>query len=97
MSLARSGAGRVDVFCPGFTSDCLETLEEIDQAARAAFMTAGGREFRSIACLNDQHAWIAALAGIAIRHLQGWETGDRDDAGALEAQRRRALAAGAAG
>ena len=97
VSLARSGIGRVDVFCPGFTSDCLETLEEIDQAARAAFLTAGGKEFHAIACLNDQHAWIAALAGIAIRHLQGWDTAGADDVGALDAQRRRALAAGAPG
>jgi ferrochelatase len=97
VSLARSGVARVDVFCPGFTSDCLETLEEIDQAARAAFLAAGGKEFRSIACLNDQHAWIAALAGIAIRHLQGWDTESADDVGPLDAQRRRALAAGATG
>jgi len=97
VSLARSGIGRVDIFCPGFTADCLETLEEIDQVARAAFIAAGGKEFHYIACLNDQHAWIAALAGIAIRHLQGWDTAGTDDDGALEAQRRRALAAGASG
>jgi ferrochelatase len=97
VSLARAGVGRVDVFCPGFTSDCLETLEEIDQLARAAFLTAGGKEFRYIAALNDQHAWIAALAGISIRHLQGWDTSGADDGDALDAQRRRALAAGAPG
>jgi ferrochelatase len=97
VSLARSGAARVDVFCPGFTADCLETLEEIDQAARAAFIAAGGKEFRYVPCLNDQHAWIAALSGIAIRHLQGWETATADEDVALEAQRRRALAAGASG
>ena len=97
VALARAGSRRVDVFCPGFVSDCLETLEEIDQAARAAFLAAGGEEFRYIPCLNDQHAWIASLANIATRHLQGWDSGDRDDAGALEAQRRRALAAGAPG
>ena len=94
VALAGAGVGRVDVFCPGFTADCLETLEEIDQEARAAFLAAGGREFRYIPCLNDQHEWIAALAGVAIRHLQGWDTGT-PDADALEAQRRRALAAGA--
>ena len=94
VGLARSGVARVDVFCPGFTADCLETLEEIDQEARAAFLTAGGKEFRYVACLNDQHDWIAALADIAIRHLQGWDTGP-SDADALERQRQRALAAGA--
>ena len=98
VSLAQAGVARVDVFCPGFTSDCLETLEEIDQEARAAFGAAGGKRFGYIPCLNDQHEWIAALAGIAIRHLQGWDTAGPDAASAegLEAQRQRALAAGAA-
>ena len=98
VALARAGVARVDVFCPGFTSDCLETLEEIDQEARAAFVAAGGKQFGYIPCLNDQHEWIAALAGIAIRHLQGWDTATVDEATTedLEAQRRRALAAGAA-
>ena len=45
VALARAGVTPVDVFCPGFTSDCLETLEEIDQEARAAFLAAGGKEF----------------------------------------------------
>ena len=58
--------------CPGFTADCLETLEEIAQEARDAFLEAGGAEFNYIPCLNDQHEWIAALSAIAIRHLQGW-------------------------
>ena len=98
VALARAGIGRVDVFCPGFTSDCLETLEEIDQEARAAFLTAGGKQFGYIACLNDQHEWIAALAAIAVRHLGGWPTAPTDAVpaeGELEGSRRRALAAGA--
>jgi len=70
--LARQGAGRVDVACPGFVSDCLETLEEIGLQARAAFQAAGGRELHTIPCLNDHPTWIAALAQIARRHLQGW-------------------------
>ena len=72
VALAKQGVARVDVMCPGFTSDCLETLEEIDQEVRAAFLGAGGREFHYIACLNDSHPWIAALAALAIRHMQGW-------------------------
>ncbi len=71
-SLARQGVRRVDVMCPGFATDCLETLEEIDQEARAAFLAAGGTEFRYIPCLNDRPRWMAALAAIALRHLQGW-------------------------
>ena len=98
VALARAGVARVDVFCPGFTSDCLETLEEIDMEARAAFLAAGGQRFGYVSCLNDQHEWMVALAGVAIRHLQGWDTAaaSTDTADTLAAQRRRALAAGAA-
>ena len=98
MALARAGVGRVDVLCPGFTSDCLETLEEINQEARAAFLAAGGKQFGYIPCLNDQHEWIAALAAITVRHLGGWSTSAPEsppDDVELEASRRRALAAGA--
>lgn len=97
VALAQKGVGRVDVMCPGFAADCLETLEEIDQEARATFLGAGGKAFGYVPCLNDQHEGIAALADIAIRHMQGWQhspaDGDRD---ALERQRQRAIAAGAA-
>ena len=96
VALAQQGVKRVDVLCPGFTSDCLETLEEIDQEARAAFLQAGGAEFHHLPCLNDQHEWIAALAALAIRHLQGWPTTVPADPDTLEAQRERALARGAA-
>jgi ferrochelatase len=71
--LAASGASRVDVVCPGFAADCLETLEEIAQEGRDAFLRAGGREFHYIPCLNDHPRWIAALGALAMRHLQGWE------------------------
>jgi ferrochelatase len=94
IALAKQGAKRVDVACPGFTSDCLETLEEIDQEARAAFLQAGGQEFNYLPCLNDRHEWIAALAALAIQHTQGWPTAASADA--LAAQRQRALAHGAA-
>ena len=50
-------------------------LEEIDMEARAAFLAAGGTQFHYIPCLNDQHEWMAALAALAMRHLQGWPTG----------------------
>jgi ferrochelatase len=65
---AREGVGRVDVVCPGFVSDCLETLEEIGIEARRAFLDAGGTEFRLLPCLNERHAWIQALADLVIRH-----------------------------
>ena len=95
VALARQGVGRVDVMCPGFTSDCLETLEEIDQEAREAFLHAGGKEFHYIPCLNDQHEWIVALSNLAIMHMQGWPTRQPADVAALQAQRERAVAMGA--
>ena len=65
VALAAAGKKRVDVFCPGFVADCLETLEEIDIAARHAFLAAGGTAFYRVPCLNDSPEWIAALAAIA--------------------------------
>jgi len=65
IELARAGLGSVDVMCPGFVSDCLETLEEINIGAREAFLHAGGKDFRFIPCLNESPEWIAALADIA--------------------------------
>jgi protoporphyrin/coproporphyrin ferrochelatase len=98
IALAKQGVQRVDVACPGFTSDCLETLEEINMEAREAFLHAGGKEFHYIPCLNDQHEWMAALSGIAIRHLQGWDTQQHRavDEHTLLQQRQSALAVGAA-
>ena len=93
--LAAQGVGRVDLICPGFVADCLETLEEIGIEARDAFLAAGGKEFHYIECLNDQHEWIAALTAIALQHMQGWDTRSAPDAAALKAQRERALASGA--
>lgn len=63
--MAREGVGSVDVICPGFPADCLETLEEIAMECREAFLRAGGREFGYISCLNERNDWIAALADIA--------------------------------
>ena len=93
--LAASGVTRVDLMCPGFVADCLETLEEIDQEARAAFIAAGGREFHYIPCLNDSAAGIRALTAVAVRHLQGWDTQQPPDAAALSRQRAAATALGA--
>lgn len=65
VALARGGAARVDVVCPGFVSDCLETLEEIAIEARHAFLGAGGTEFHALPCLNESPEWIVALGRIA--------------------------------
>lgn len=93
--MARSGIRRVDVVCPGFTSDCLETLEEIAQEARAAFLQAGGTDFHYIPCLNDSPDWIEALARLAAQHLAGWPTQTPPDADTLSRSRQAALALGA--
>ena len=65
VELAKAGTPRVDVFCPGFVSDCLETLEEIAIEGRQAFLGAGGKEFHALPCLNESPEWIAALGKIA--------------------------------
>jgi ferrochelatase len=95
-ALAKRGVARVDVVCPGFTGDCLETLEEIGMEGKHAFLVAGGKEFQYIPCLNDDAAWIAALGAITQQHLGGWPTREEADAQALAASRERAAAMGAA-
>jgi ferrochelatase len=68
----RQGVGRVDVICPGFVADCLETLEEMGIEGRKTFLAAGGREFHLLPCLNERTDWIDVLAAIAGQHLSGW-------------------------
>jgi ferrochelatase len=70
--LGRQKVERVDVICPGFVSDCLETLEEIAIENKALFLNAGGREFQYVPCLNERHEWIEALCSMVIRNLEGW-------------------------
>jgi ferrochelatase len=76
-ALATQGVQRVDVICPGFPADCLETLEEIAIEGKSEFMQAGGREFHYLPCLNERDDWIHALADLAASHLQGWPTRPR--------------------
>jgi len=68
----KSGIKRVDVICPGFAADCLETLEEIDIRLREAFLSAGGREFHYIPALNDGQNHIETLADLVLNHIAGW-------------------------
>ncbi len=70
--LAREGVKRVDVVCPGFLADCLETLEEIALECKAAFLAEGGSEFNYLPCLNDRPDGIAALVAVIEPHLSGW-------------------------
>ena len=86
---------RVDVACPGFTADCLETLEEIAMEGKQAFLAGGGKEFHYIECLNDDPAWIAALGALAEQQLAGWPTRETPDPQALERSREEAVSRGA--
>jgi ferrochelatase len=95
VALAKAGVKRVDVVCPGFVSDCLETLEEISMEARAAFLLAGGKTFHYIPCLNDDPEWIMALCNLSAQHLAGWDTHVPPDKAALAASREAALTLGA--
>ncbi len=92
--LGKQGVNRVDVICPGFVGDCLETLEEIALEGKASFLGAGGKEFRYIPCLNERDDWILALSDIVSTNLQGWMA-PPEEKEACAATRNRALAMGA--
>jgi ferrochelatase len=94
--LGREKLRRVDVFCPGFVADCLETLEEIGIEGRDLFRQAGGGEFHAIPCLNEHPAFLTALAAIALRELSGW-LAPPPDAAEREQTLLRARALGAPG
>ena len=71
--LAKKGLRKLDVICPGFSADCLETLEEIALRYGESFRKAGGEALRYIPALNDDPAHIAALSALVQRELQGWD------------------------
>jgi ferrochelatase len=63
---------RVDIFCPGFPADCLETLEEIAMEGKEIFHNAGGNEYFAIPCMNTHQDWILAMEKIIEENIQGW-------------------------
>lgn len=73
-ALPRRGVRRLDVVCPGFSADCLETLEEVALRYAEQFRAAGGEALRYVPALNARPDHIAALAALARRHLGGWQT-----------------------
>jgi ferrochelatase len=91
--LGRRKARRVDVICPGFVSDCLETLEEIAIEGKGLFLSSGGGDFHYIPCLNERGDWMHALADIVLGNLVGWS--DTATHESLEKSRLRALSMGA--
>ena len=70
--LGQQGVKSLLVACPGFTADCLETIDEIGNEGGEAFHKAGGGEFRLAPCVNDDPRWLDAMAQIARRETMGW-------------------------
>jgi len=91
--LGQQKTARLDVVCPGFVADCLETLEEIALEGKETFLQAGGGEYHYIPCLNDRDDWIHVLTDLVLTNLQGWLV--EPDATDLEQGRLRALSLGA--
>ncbi|NTV09283.1 MAG: ferrochelatase [Zoogloea sp.] len=94
-ALPAKGVRSVDVICPGFVADCLETLEEIALECKSAFLAAGGESFRYIPCLNERHEWIEALTRIAHSRIGDWLSAPlpSPESCAPTAERARALGA----
>lgn len=96
--LGKAKTERIDVVCPGFSSDCLETLEEIAMEGKEIFQEHGGGEYNYIPALNENELWIKAMTAIALEHLRGWTsmTWDAAEANATNADTEaRAKALGA--
>jgi len=98
--LAQAGTKSIDIICPGFSADCLETLEEISMENRQLFLGAGGETYNYIPALNESTEHIDALCEILTAHMFGWpETMPNWDAGerAVEEKksRERAIKMGA--
>ena len=72
-SFPKEGVNSVQVICPGFSSDCLETIEEIGEENREYFMEHGGERYEYIACLNDSSAHLDMLFELLQSNMQGWK------------------------
>ena len=70
--LGKAGVKRIAMVAPGFSADCLETLEELDMENRAAFMASGGERFAYIPCLNDSAAGVDVIEAVVRCELMGW-------------------------
>jgi len=93
VKMAREGQRRVSIVCPGFATDCLETLEEIAIRNRALFMQSGGEFYDYIPALNSSDAHAELLAGLIAQHARGWPAAASSE---LAESRQRALRQGAA-
>lgn len=79
----KAGVGRVDVVCPGFSADCLETLEEISVQNHDTFLASGGCEFHYIPALNARPDHVEMLSQLLLKNLAGWDPDDSDPAARL--------------
>lgn len=91
-ALAGRGVKTVDVICPGFAADCLETLEEIALQYAEVFRAAGGESLRYVPALNDRPAHIEGLVRLIRRNLAGWDQADAGWDSARDEEMRRAAA-----
>ena len=93
--LAEQGMRTVDVFCPGFSVDCLETLEEIAMRGGDVFKQAGGLHLRYISALNDSQSHIECIKDLILKNITGWGIEDMEDAQSRQRARESALSMGA--
>ena len=91
IAMAEKGVDRLDVACPGFSTDCLETLEEIAMENGDAFVEAGGKTLHYVPALNARADHVSCIADLVLRQTAGWpETSQEDPA---SAERARAMGA----
>jgi protoporphyrin/coproporphyrin ferrochelatase len=88
-ALAEKGVKSIDLMCPGFVSDCLETLEEVAMEVRDDFIGAGGKDYRYIPCLNAMPEFTDGLADLVLANLQAWPLMAADAASQEEADQLR--------
>lgn len=91
-ALPAQGVKKVQVVCPGFSADCLETLEEVAIENRAVFLEAGGADYAYIPCLNERPEHIDALAGLVASHVRGWMPPLSREVAASELSQRKSRA-----
>ena len=90
--LAQQGVRSVDVFCPGFSVDCLETLEEIAIRGRDVFEQAGGSQLHYIPALNDSQSHVESIKKLILSNIEGWGLEDVEDEQSRQQAREKALA-----
>ncbi len=89
----KQGIAHVDVVCPGFSADCLETLEEMSEQNRDIFLDSGGQKFHYIPALNARADHVEVLSQLLLRNMSGWDIDDEDEN--TDKRQTRARASGA--